>query len=116
MTHGLPQNHRHGPQGSRKDLFFHLFLTCRGKKVVAADRSLRERLCNTVFSGSVYFMLETGRTENMREKKNGKESMRNYVGGTVLLNCSFYLEVRKEEMKTVFEPHVSVCTNVCISE
>ena len=27
----------------------------------------------------------------MREKKNGKESMRNYVGGTVLLNCSFYL-------------------------
>lgn len=34
----------------------------------------RECLCNIVFSGSVYFMLETGRIEDMREKKNEKES------------------------------------------
>lgn len=73
---------------TRGSLFFHLFLTCGGKKVVAGDRSLRKRLCNTVFSGSVYFMLETGRIENMREKRI-KKSLRNYVGGTVILNCSY---------------------------
>lgn len=33
--------------------------------------------------------VEIGRMGNLREKKNEKESVRNYVVGKVILNCSF---------------------------
>ena len=45
-----------------------------------------------------------------------KKSLEELCRRNGYIKLFFCLEVRKEEMKTVFEPRVSVCTNVCISE
>lgn len=45
-----------------------------------------------------------------------KKSLEELCRRNGYIKLFFYLEVRKEEMKTVFEPRVSVYTNVCISK
>lgn len=107
MTHGRPSE---PPSWSsrlletHKGLFFHLSHVQR--------KESREWLCNTVFSGSVYFMLDTRKDRGHEGQKRMKKSLEELCRRDGYIKLFFCLEVRKEEMKTVFEPRVSVCTNV----